>query len=166
MAQAAAPPKPGTDVQWTRCPSCDAFVYYKRLQRNLGVCPECNYHFRIPVATRLEQLLDEGSFEDLSGDLEPLDALGFADSKPYSQRIEEAQRKTGYREGLTYGTATVGGKPLVIAVMDFGFVGGSHGKRRRGGRSRAPRSSRSSRGRRCWWSAPPAGRACRRAASR
>ena len=127
MAQAAAPPKPGTDVQWTRCPSCDAFVYYKRLQRNLGVCPECNYHFRIPVATRLEQLLDEGSFEDLSGDLEPLDALGFADSKPYSQRIEEAQRKTGYREGLTYGTATVGGKPLVIAVMNFGFVGGSMG---------------------------------------
>ncbi len=127
MTQAAAPPKPGTGIQWTRCPSCDAFVYYKRLQRNLGVCPECNYHFRIPVATRLEQLLDEGSFEDLSGDLEPLDALGFADSKPYSQRIEEAQRKTGYREGLTYGTATVGGKPLVVAVMNFGFVGGSMG---------------------------------------
>ena len=60
-----------------------------------GVCPECNHHFRLPVATRLEQLLDEGSFEDLSGDLEPLDALGFADSKPYAQRIEEAQRKTG-----------------------------------------------------------------------
>jgi len=127
VTQAAAPPKAGTDIQWTRCPSCDAFVYYKRLQRNLGVCPECNYHFRIPVATRLEQLLDEGSFEDLSGDLEPLDALGFADSKPYSQRIEEAQRKTGYREGLTYGTATVGGKPLVVAVMNFGFVGGSMG---------------------------------------
>jgi acetyl-CoA carboxylase carboxyl transferase subunit beta len=127
MAQAAAPPKLGTDVQWTRCPSCDAFVYYKRLQRNLGVCPECNYHFRIPVATRLEQLLDDGSFDDLSGDLEPLDALQFADSKPYSQRIEEAQRKTGYREGLTYGTATVGGNPLVVAVMNFGFVGGSMG---------------------------------------
>lgn len=124
---AAAPSRSGTDVQWTRCPSCDAFVYYKRLQRNLGVCPECNYHFRIPVATRLEQLLDEGSFEDLSGDLEPLDALGFADSKPYAQRIEEAQRKTGYREGLTYGTATIGGKPLVVAVMNFGFVGGSMG---------------------------------------
>jgi acetyl-CoA carboxylase carboxyl transferase subunit beta len=79
------------------------------------------------VATRLEQLLDEGSFEDLSGDLEPLDALGFADSKPYSQRLEEAQRKTGYREGLTYGTASAGGKPLVVAVMNFGFVGGSMG---------------------------------------
>ena len=100
------PREPGTDVQWTRCPSCDAFVYYKRLQRNLGVCPECNYHFRLPVATRLEQLLDEGSFEDLSGDLEPLDALGFADSKPYvaadrggaaQDRLPRGARRTGRR---------------------------------------------------------------------
>jgi acyl-CoA carboxylase subunit beta len=123
----AAPSRSRTDVQWTRCPSCEAFVYFKRLQRNLGVCPECNYHFRIPVATRLEQLLDEGSFEELSGDLEPLDALAFADSKPYSQRIEEAQRKTGLREGITYGTGTVGGQPLVVAVMNFSFIGGSMG---------------------------------------
>src|SRR6266545_3467116 len=123
----AAPSKAGTDVQWTKCPSCDAFVYYKRLQRNLGVCPECNYHFRIPVGARLDQLLDEGSFEDLSGDLEPLDVLGFADSKPYAQRLEEAQRKTGSREGITYGTATAGGRPLGVSVMNFGFVGGSMG---------------------------------------
>ena len=127
MTQAAAPPRPTTDAQWTKCPSCDAFVYYKRLQRNLGVCPECNYHFRIPVAQRLEQLLDEGSFEDLSGDLEPLDALAFADSKPYPQRIEEAQKKTGAREGITYGTATIGGHALAVAVMNFAFVGGSMG---------------------------------------
>jgi acetyl-CoA carboxylase carboxyl transferase beta subunit/acetyl-CoA carboxylase carboxyl transferase alpha subunit len=126
-AQAPAPAKPGTDVQWTKCPSCDAFVYYKRLQRNLGVCPECNYHFRIPVATRLDQLLDEGSFEDLSAGLEPLDVLGFSDSKPYAQRIAEAQKKTGRQEGVTYGTATVGGHPLVLSVMNFGFVGGSMG---------------------------------------
>ena len=127
MTETAAPPKPATDVQWTKCPSCDAFVYYKRLQRNLGVCPECNYHFRIPVQTRLEQLLDEGSFEDLSEGLEPLDVLGFADSKPYPQRIEEAQRKTGVQEGVTYGTATLAGHPLVVSVMNFGFVGGSMG---------------------------------------
>ena len=107
MTQAAAPPKPGTNVQWTRCPACDAFVYYKRLQRNLGVCPECNYHFRIPVATRLEQLLDEGSFEDLSGDLEPLDALGFADSKPYSQRIDEARHAPVDGDPLVHGRALV-----------------------------------------------------------
>ena len=93
----------------------------------MGVCPECNHHFRLPVATRLELLLDADSFEDLSGDLEPLDVLGFADSKPYAQRIEEAQRKTGKREGVVYGTGTVDGHPLVVAAMDFAFIGGSMG---------------------------------------
>ena len=125
-SETAAPPK-AEEVQWTKCPSCDAFVYYKRLRRNLGVCPECNFHFRLPVRQRLEQLLDEGSFEELSGDLEPLDVLGFADSKPYSQRIEDAQRKTGNPEGVVYGTATVDGRPLVVAAMNFAFIGGSMG---------------------------------------
>ena len=127
MAQAAAPPKPGTDVQWTRCPACDAFVYYKRLQRNLGVCPECNYHFRLPVQERIATLFDEGSFEDLSGDIEPVDALQFADSKPYAARLVDAERKTGRREGALYGTATIGGRPLVVSIMDFAFIGGSMG---------------------------------------
>ena len=114
-------------MQWTRCPSCDAFVYYKRLKRNLGVCPECNYHFRLPVQERLAQLLDEGSFNDLSSEISPVDPLGFADSKPYSARLEEAQRKTGRSEGALYGTGTIGGLPLVIAAMDFAFIGGSMG---------------------------------------
>ena len=98
-SEVAAPPRPTQDVQWTRCPSCDAFVYHKRLKRNLGVCPECNYHFRLGVNERLTQLLDEGSFDDLSGDIQPVDPLSFADSKPYRQRLEEAQRKTGHPEG-------------------------------------------------------------------
>jgi acetyl-CoA carboxylase carboxyl transferase subunit beta len=93
----------------------------------MGVCPECNHHFRLPVATRLELLLDADSFEDLSGDLEPLDVLGFVDSKPYAQRIEEAQRKTGKREGVVFGTGTVDGHPLVVAAMNFAFIGGSMG---------------------------------------
>jgi acetyl-CoA carboxylase carboxyl transferase alpha subunit/acetyl-CoA carboxylase carboxyl transferase beta subunit len=114
-------------VQWTRCPSCDAFVYHKRLKRNLGVCPECNYHFRLPVQERLATLLDVGSFEDLSGDIEPVDPLAFADSKPYADRLAEAFRKTGKREGALYGTATIGGNPLVVAIMNFAFIGGSMG---------------------------------------
>jgi acyl-CoA carboxylase subunit beta len=124
---ATQPKAAAQDVQWTRCPSCDAFVYYKRLKRNLGVCPECNYHFRLPVGERLAQLLDEGSFNDLSSEISPVDPLGFADSKPYSARLEEAQRKTGRSEGALYGTATIGGQPLVIAAMDFAFIGGSMG---------------------------------------
>ena len=90
-------PGAGSDVQWTRCPSCDAYVYHKRLKRQLGVCPECNDHFRIPLRERLEQLLDPGTFEELGGDLEPLDALGFVDSKPYSSgsRGPEGRRREG-----------------------------------------------------------------------
>jgi acyl-CoA carboxylase subunit beta len=125
-SEVAAPPQTA-EAQWTKCPACDAFVYYKRLRRNLGVCPECNHHFRLPVRERIAQLLDEGSFVDLSEGLEPLDVLGFSDSKPYSQRIEEAQRKTGNREGAVFGTGTIGEHPLVIAAMDFAFIGGSMG---------------------------------------
>jgi acetyl-CoA carboxylase carboxyl transferase subunit beta len=125
-SEVAAPPKT-SDVQWTKCPACDAFVYYKRLRRNLGVCPECNHHFRLPVRQRLEQLLDEGSFEDLSEDLEPLDVIGFADTKPYAQRLADAQRKTGNREVVVFGRASVNGQPVVVAAMDFGFIGGSVG---------------------------------------
>jgi acetyl-CoA carboxylase carboxyl transferase alpha subunit/acetyl-CoA carboxylase carboxyl transferase beta subunit len=127
-SETATPTKTAAEpVQWTKCPSCEAFVYHKRLKRNLGVCPECNYHFRLPIRERLGQLLDEGSFDDLSAQISPIDPLGFTDSKPYATRLEEAQRKTGSSEGCLYGTATIGGRPLVLAAMDFAFIGGSMG---------------------------------------
>ena len=74
MAEVVAPSR-AVSAEWRRCPSCEAFVYHKRLKRNLGVCPECNHHFRLRIRERLGQLLDEGSYEELSGDLEPVDAL-------------------------------------------------------------------------------------------
>ena len=76
---------------------------------------------------RLEQLLDEDTWEELSGEIEPLDVLGFADSKPYAERFADAQRKTGFREGALYGTGTIGGQPVVLAAMNFAFIGGSMG---------------------------------------
>ncbi len=125
--EVATPPRESAQVEWTKCPSCDAFVYHKRLRRNLGVCPECNFHFRLAVKQRLEQLLDEESLVDLSEGIEPLDALVFVDSKPYAERLVAAQRKTGKREGAIYGTATIDGHPIVVAAMDFAFIGGSMG---------------------------------------
>jgi acyl-CoA carboxylase subunit beta len=114
-------------ADWRRCPSCEAFVYHKRLKRNLHVCPECNHHFRLRLRDRIAQLVDEGSFEELSGDLEPIDALSFVDSKPYPERIAAAQKKSAAKSGGLYGTATVDGRPLVIAGIDFDFIGGSMG---------------------------------------
>lgn len=126
MAELTAPTASrAVSAEWFRCPSCDAFVYHKRLKRNLGVCPECNHHFRLRLSERLAQLLDPGSFEELSGDLEPLDALSFVDSKPYSDRIRDAQRKTGLKSGALYGNGTIDGLAIVVAAIDFGFVGGS-----------------------------------------
>jgi acetyl-CoA carboxylase carboxyl transferase subunit beta len=114
-------------AEWRRCPACEAFVYHKRLKRNLGVCPECNHHFRLRIRERLGQLLDEGSYEELSGDLEPEDALSFVDSKPYPARIAAAQKQAGAKSGALYGTGTIEGNPLVVAGIDFGFIGGSMG---------------------------------------
>ena len=124
MADVAAPARP-VSAEWFRCPSCSAFVYHKRLKRNLGVCPECNHHFRLRLDERLAQLLDPDSFEDRGGDLEPLDVLSFSDSKPYGDRIRDAQRKTGLRAGARWGTATIDGLPLALAAVDFSFIGGS-----------------------------------------
>ncbi len=126
MAEVAAPSR-AASADWRRCPACEAFVYHKRLKRNLHVCPECNHHFRLRLRDRVAQLVDEESFEELSGDLEPIDALSFVDTKPYAERIAAAQKKSSAKSGALYGTATIDGRPLVIAGIDFGFIGGSMG---------------------------------------
>jgi len=128
-ARTAAPASPATseESRWVKCPRDGAFIYVKRLDRNLKVCPECNYHFRISARERLTFLLDPDSFQEMSGDIEPRDPLGFVDSRPYTVRIKEAQRKTGQKEGAMYGPAAIEGAPLVVAVMDFAFIGGAMG---------------------------------------
>jgi acetyl-CoA carboxylase carboxyl transferase subunit beta len=126
VSDVAAPAR-AASAEWVRCPSCDGFVYHKRLRRNLGVCPECNYHFRLRIRDRLAQLLDEDSFEELSGDLEPVDVLSFADTKPYPERIAQAQKKSETRAGVLHGTGTIEGLPVVVTAIDFSFIGGSMG---------------------------------------
>jgi acetyl-CoA carboxylase carboxyl transferase subunit beta len=124
MTEVAAPRRTVT-VEWFRCPNCQAFVYHKRLRRNLGVCPECNHHFRLRLSERLAQLLDADSFEQHDLELESFDVLGFVDSKPYPDRLRDAQRKAGRKSDAVYGTGTIGGLPVVIAAVDFNFIGGS-----------------------------------------
>src|SRR5579864_6814011 len=121
------PVSAAADTQWTKCANCGAFVYHKRLQRNLKVCPECSYHFRLPARERIEQLLDPGTAEAISASVEPTDPLGFVDLKPYTERLADAQRQTGSRDAAVYGTGTIGGLPVVVAVADFAFMGGSMG---------------------------------------
>ncbi len=118
---------PASENRWIKCPRDGAFIYHKRFDRNLGVCPECSYHFRIGVRDRLAFLLDPGSFEELSGDIGPVDPLAFVDSKAYPDRIAAAQKLTGEKEGAVFGTGAIEGTGVAVAVMDFRFIGGAMG---------------------------------------
>ena len=113
--------------RWTKCLPCGAFVYYKRLEKNLKVCPECNFHFRLSARERIRFLVDPDSFRERDTDLTPGDPLRFQDSMPYPARVAESRRKTGERDAAIYGIATIGGFAVVICALDFTFMGGSMG---------------------------------------
>jgi len=93
----------------------------------LHVCPDCQHHFQIGARTRVEQLVDPGTFEEMFADLLPVDPLGFVDVKKYSDRLEEYRRKTGEPDAVVCGRGFVKGRPLLMAVMEPFFMGGSMG---------------------------------------
>jgi acetyl-CoA carboxylase carboxyl transferase subunit beta len=112
---------------WTKCPSCGDMLFNKQLEKADRICPTCDHHFRLSAATRLEQLLDPGSFEERDAGLQSLDPLGFVDQKPYTERITSAQAQTGLRDAAVRGIGAIEGQAASICVMDFGFMGGSMG---------------------------------------
>ncbi len=112
---------------WVKCSNCKEIVYKKEVVRNANVCPKCDYHFRISAPERLQMLLDRGRWDEFDDDIAPRDALGFVDSKPYRARIEEYQAKTGIKDAVISATGSLGGHPVVVAVMEYGFMGGSMG---------------------------------------
>jgi acyl-CoA carboxylase subunit beta len=115
------------DNEWAQCPGCHAIIYRKRLMRTLYVCPDCGLHWRIPAHERIAQLLDDGSVELIELPVPDSDPLGFVDTKPYPQRLRAARDATGLDEAVVLATGTIGGTPVVVAVMDFRFLGGSLG---------------------------------------
>jgi acetyl-CoA carboxylase carboxyl transferase subunit beta len=112
---------------WTKCPGCSEMLFNKQLEKSMRVCPHCGHHFRISARARIEQLVDSGSFVERDADLTPVDALGFVDLKPYPDRLVAAQLATSLRDAAVWGAAAMGGKPISLCVMDFGFIGGSMG---------------------------------------
>ena len=112
---------------WVKCEACKEMVFKKEVLRNDNVCPKCNYHFRINSRERLRLLLDDGQFEEFDADIRPKDALGFSDTKPYAKRIVDYQKRTGMKDALVSCTGTIGGLPVVVGVMEYGFMGGSMG---------------------------------------
>jgi acetyl-CoA carboxylase carboxyl transferase subunit beta len=102
-------------------------LFNKQLDKTLRVCPHCGHHFRISARARIAQLVDPGSFTERDADLTPVDALDFVDLKSYPDRLMAAQLATGLRDAAVWGLAAIGGKPISMCVMDFGFIGGSMG---------------------------------------
>lgn len=112
---------------WTQCPACSATLYTAELERNLHVCPKCNYHLRISAKKRLDFFLDTNDREEIAADIIPVDRLKFKDSKRYKDRIIAAQEQTGEKSALLVMCGYVYKIPLIAASFDFGFIGGSMG---------------------------------------
>ncbi len=112
---------------WVKCENCKEIVYKREVAANANVCPKCNYHFRISARERIEQLLDGDVYEEFDSDLSPADPLGFVDTKPYRERLREYQERTGLRDAFISCAGTLGGHPVILGVMEYGFMGGSMG---------------------------------------
>lgn len=120
-------PKKTGEGLWVKCNHCREIIYRKELERNLRVCPKCDYHFPITVEERIGLLLDEGSFKEWDADLSPGDPLGFRDTQKYRDRLKGAQERTGARDAMVSGTGALEGRAVALGVFHFGFMGGSMG---------------------------------------
>ena len=112
---------------WLRCPECGDMLFRKVVEDAMNVCPGCQFHFRISARTRIEQVVDPGSFEEMFEDVEPTDPIAFKDKKAYKDRLRDEQQKTGNKDAVVCGKGFVKGRPLMMAVMDPTFMMGSMG---------------------------------------
>ncbi len=106
---------------------CGATIYRKDLKKNLSVCPDCGYHFRVGSRERLQMLFDDGKYQERDSDIAPADPLKFVDKSPYSERLKKAQKATGMLDALITGEGKIGGRPVIICAMELGFIMGSMG---------------------------------------
>ena len=112
---------------WVKCEACKEIVYSKDLDKNFGVCPKCDFHFRIDAPTRVRLLLDEEPAGDLYPRILPADPLRFVDSQPYRDRLRAHRERLGVDEAAVVVDGLLEGRKVVLAVMDFRFMGGSMG---------------------------------------
>ncbi|MEV4173368.1 acetyl-CoA carboxylase carboxyltransferase subunit alpha [Nonomuraea sp. NPDC049709] len=112
---------------WSTCPACRGLIYNRRLESRLGVCPDCGHHTRLSADERLRQLLDPGSAGPIPCGPVAVDPLEFSDGKPYAWRLMDGRARTGMDDAVLCVRGTVDGRPVVVAAMDFRFMGGSLG---------------------------------------
>ena len=112
---------------WSKCPACEAVLYATDLANNLQVCPKCGHHNRLNARERLDLLLDPEGRSEIGAEVLPVDSLKFKDSKKYPERLMAAHQDSGESDSLVAKQGTVKGIPLVAAVFEFDFMGGSMG---------------------------------------
>ena len=119
--------KEAPDGVWNKCPNCKKPLHQTELQENKYVCHYCDYHLRVGSKEYFEVLFDNNEFKELFANLTSGDPLNFNDNKPYTDRIVESQAKTGLKDAIRAGVGKIEGQEIVIACMDFAFIGGSMG---------------------------------------
>ena len=112
---------------WLKCFNCNEQILKKDLEGNMMVCPHCDYHFRINAGTRIEQVFDADTFEEMFLNILPDDPMEFVDTVSYKDRLQEAKNKTQLEEAVVVGTGLIDGQKVAAAIMDFDYMGGSMG---------------------------------------
>lgn len=115
------------DGLWHKCPRCKKAITAAEHEANKFVCPSCNYHDKIGSKEYFEILFDDSKYRELFANIKPTDPLSFKDTKDYKSRLADSQKKSGMTDALRVGTGNIHGFPIVIACMDFNFIGGSMG---------------------------------------
>jgi acetyl-CoA carboxylase carboxyl transferase subunit beta len=113
---------------WLKCESCSQMIYRKELEEKGMVCPACEFHFTLPGRDRIAMVLDEGTWVEQFAELTALDRLDFKDQVPYAEKVRRTVERTGQNEALIAGTGKIEGRAIVLAVLDFTFMGGSMGE--------------------------------------
>jgi acetyl-CoA carboxylase carboxyl transferase subunit beta len=111
---------------WVKCPTCAQIIYNKDLAASLSVCTKCSHHFRLTAAERLRSLFD-GSWTEHDSGLRSTDPLRFTDTKPYQKRLDSTIASTGMLDAVVTATGQIGGRDVVVAAMEYSFIGGSMG---------------------------------------
>jgi acetyl-CoA carboxylase carboxyl transferase subunit beta len=112
---------------WIKCPGCAQLIYKKDLEDSLNVCPKCGHHFRITATERLQSLFDDGRYSEHFPNLTSTDPLQFTDTKPYRQRLQHSIADTGLKDAVIVATGRLDGLGVVVAAMEYSFIGGSMG---------------------------------------
>lgn len=112
---------------WLKCKGCEEVLYRAKLEENLQVCPHCNHHYPMTAHERIALLTDADSFKEVDANLVSVDTLKFAGGKTYPEKLASSRKKSGLKDAIVTGTASLDQKPYALGVMDFRFLGASMG---------------------------------------